>query len=1272
MSQNNCSPSSIYGPFGRYLFLGCSISRFSMSTGWNEQQSELTIELVQACDTELKYYYDQYLNLQSTTEADPGFTYPNIGSPAYFRAGDFEWCGLIQSWTEANNSSGRPIYTVKLVDPRSILEGAQIIIGDYGGPIDEYNLFNVFGFAEYFGGTTCPLSVINGASFGAEAQGFGGSGRNDNGMGAARIIQMLSLLTSSIPMISNMWSYGRLMFKGSNPATSGMGSIRHDLFDPTITFNFENHDGYLSSYFLDLSELTVMPDYYRISGTSTSIMSMISQILNDSGSDGYIELVPVYAFGTIIKIIKVRVVSRQRQPLLGQIASFIGDSFGVSESTKGQELRNEPTSTLLIGGNRQTLFQLEQNTGSAATTIDDYIFPYFGLDVNGNAILAEYDDDGELLIPVSLINLNLQLNNPLGANAVYLHENELLAALIGADSWISYAVGARTGIGALLPIGGIWDARPFLAVFNNLAAGKLFPRDFVPLVGADVGKATEIAKDIEKIYNFVLTYARDYYGKKFMVRVPYTCVSYDSESGLPTFSDEPSEGGWSEISNILGLPHPSALTDFFSLDDARVGPIARFNDSSTIDCTNMDENDYGIVSNTLYVKASVEKQFVFLDATNFISPRVVLTLPQAVLAKQDDADFAKAMRGIVLLFEKLALDPAGVPEKMAEVAKKVGNQVMNMGAEFAAIMPASVAVPLKSNIATYGPWAIRGPAGAVNVEKDEGLVPWEFGSVANMDLAGFAKVEEHVTYMQVGEMGSVTVPGYPTVPLGAEIGSIAGGFYSGGQNLLETRQLLTSDFSETNADGGQSDYSYGRINYGQWTGIYGPNITGITVDVGIGGFTTTYTFRSFTPKYGAFSKQNAERVRSVGLLRLNAQKRARQLALVQVRTASKIAQADRRRAAVLKEHGASPSEILVGQTAPFASSYRRNCVVLHNIEELVSEFPDNTNYRQKAFMSLDGLIRPICTTGYSSSPLPQYTNWGNFSSSPASGVYGNQTLPCLPSINQWNPINVNLAYLNPFANPSTIIDNITSKHGTSDGHDIEILGRGTTPPPSSMAIQIDREAGNPGYATDYRGMALRGPLIITGWGYDTNGKPIPNSADIEAQASGGIFTSSSLTDSFMTDWLRKSHCWPVAPVDLRYDRVRGVWVSPPNNSFLHVTFSGGLSPYSSATALLDSNFAYTNGTGGNVSSPSVTVYDVNGATIPSGGKATVYYEPRTLSGFPEYRLLDWLPVPGTGVSDTYTVVCDIECSGSSLVVWTRDITMSNGLVTDIGVCSTGA
>ncbi len=155
-----CTPATIFGPFEQTMFLGSSIMSFSASQGWNDQASEVTVQLVTDNCAGNKFYWDGDLNKQSWAIADPGFvglTTPIIGAPAYFRVGDFEYSGLIQSWEETNSESEAPVYQVKLVDPRAILENCQIIINEYAGGVGStYNLINAFGFSETFGSVLCP------------------------------------------------------------------------------------------------------------------------------------------------------------------------------------------------------------------------------------------------------------------------------------------------------------------------------------------------------------------------------------------------------------------------------------------------------------------------------------------------------------------------------------------------------------------------------------------------------------------------------------------------------------------------------------------------------------------------------------------------------------------------------------------------------------------------------------------------------------------------------------------------------------------------------------------------------------------------------------------------------------------------------------------------------------------------------------------------------------------------------------------------------------
>ena len=191
MASTECNlTQNIDGPYDQTLFLGCSIASFSASVGWNKQTTEITITLVQDdCGVEAmkdssgndivaygddgdaytvpldppglpgaglsgtiienklysnpKIYYDTHLEKRHWVKADPGFfTYgkngteaASLGSAVYFRVADFEFCGLLQSWSESKGTGGNPTYSVKIVDPRAVLEGTELIIGDYASSV---------------------------------------------------------------------------------------------------------------------------------------------------------------------------------------------------------------------------------------------------------------------------------------------------------------------------------------------------------------------------------------------------------------------------------------------------------------------------------------------------------------------------------------------------------------------------------------------------------------------------------------------------------------------------------------------------------------------------------------------------------------------------------------------------------------------------------------------------------------------------------------------------------------------------------------------------------------------------------------------------------------------------------------------------------------------------------------------------------------------------------------------------------------------------------
>ena len=154
--------------------------------------------------------------------------------------------------------------------------------------------------------------------------------------------------------------------------------------------------------------------------------------------------------------------------------------------------------------------------------------------------------------------------------------------------------------------------------------------------------------------------------------------------------------------------------------------------------------------------------------------------------------------------------------------------------------------------------------------------------------------------------------------------------------------------------------------------------------------------------------------------------------------------------------------------------------------------------------------------------------------------------------------------------------------------------------------------------------------MILVWGYDFNGKPIPNK-----EGDGfGIFKSDyeGLKNEFADDWLEDSNTWPVAPVDLRFDRKRGVWTIPSAFRLyqIEVTGSGGFSSNSTDTCeVIKYKQDLLNDDGSPINTPEIQVENWTNTHIASGTKALAYYDTAEC----KY----WIIPPPSGASGTLKI-----------------------------------
>lgn len=1197
--------------FTQTLFLGCSVQRFAANLGFNEQPTTVNITLVRDVCPGPKIYYDP--EPVAYTAADPGFRIygesgtepPEIGAPVFFKFGTFEFCGLIQTWQQVEPASDTEIYEVTLASPVELLQGTNLILSEYAGAVKGFNIFNIYGFLEWaYGnpGTTFSQSVTDGVMFGSVAEGFGGADLTEAGIPWSKARQAISILTSALPMVNfgaveAFSQYGRVCFVGA--ARGGYGLIPYDSINVAAggVFTYAKH---ISEYYLDLSDLPFSTTDIRIPGNTSDILSIIGQVAQELAHDYYVELKLLRINGNLSKVIKIRPISRQNQPTLGVVEDFIEaiNEGGVIASSFGRELRNESTTNFIVGGKKRSMYQvtngipididpdavwLEANY-PGNTYVKDTIVPYFGTDAAGNVLVVQKDEDEKEFISMSSDGLKQSLvaiGSAMGST-IKIYLEEIKQAGAGYAAYTSYL---STGQNYSLPE---FDNRlgKVIATFNpffrgkysragNLPGsieGKTSVRDFVDTI--NVSYSDEISEDVNRIFQFVYK-LYETSQSQVMVRIPYvnakrilTTEGTSSEilGGRLVTSDSPVEGGWTEVPNVIGLANPGSIIDYFKNEDGTIHSFGMFLFQNGLDVSAIPEGlkyffqevdpeeapgDY-----VMFAEVQTLEELVFLDSQNAISPRAIVQIPQLTEAAGYNKDNQFNAHAIT----------ANLSVLNGNINQSVEKELWKMAIRPQILEPYKLALAFASNENTYGPWKPdnvieAGPPGRTNIQKDETLVPWTYGSYANMSLVAQAKADESVGGMQAGENGSITLDGIPTVLLGSELAySSVGEWFENLSNSTETISV-TTDYNSLS-------YNVPYVPMAVWTGSNGPNVNSVNCQISKQGITTTYEFRTFSPKFGTLSKYNANQLSQRLLKENRLLGRQRFLAAV-----NNVQTANAKRLAPItisigggsgkKEENSSaddsvvanpPPAVLCADFSPFRRDddlteetteqttarnkigRKRTIVAAKPISSLGEEV-SNSGYDTKAFLSWDGFFRPVSLSG--SGGLPRMIKAIN------EDVYDTGS----------DTNTITNKYLNFLANPSGYdFSELDLLHtGNDGGHDVEVVGRSTyaqytgamsgSGNSPSLVTPTNVISGQvvDGYADDYRFLALRGPLWMQSWGFDTDGKPVPNEADNMQSMLSGEFTSTGLTNKFYPDWLKKPQTWPVAPLDIRLNRERGVW-----------------------------------------------------------------------------------------------------------------------------------
>ena len=1224
----------------------------------------------------VKVYYNNIQEKMHWVGKDR-FNPPPIGNPVHFRYQDFIFNGIIKNWSQERTTSGTT-YKVKIEDPREVLKGCQLILDNYdGGVKDCPNLVNPYGLLEHHGGQCidhelfgrvcfpgmyCPTWEFQGDidcgvnySGSTENTGFGGSGINSGGVTFFYLWLAIDYLCNN-PLSTNYF-----------PQFGGPPVLREDPDGKPIEFLVD---------LLALTETELFQDYYRVGGDTRSLDDLINRVCNDAALQylvtmrfvDYFEVDPeddgkiwgwpdknlfpqiqVWTYDIFTQPsapIKVDVYDQITHPpkgcadedpdqirtiddrlAEGDIAAILGPDPEVESLSRGLELRNEPCNYFLVGDNFNPVIQSPQyRTVPYWGSFDQTIYvdgapkqtrmtaaPYFSM--QGGAGAVYWPTIGDLSIFDGVMLPADSWGIP-GLSMWFATVGEIRSAMAGFSQWQTwqYWIGdearQKSICGFNMPIGyrnaaqveawrvGFFHQFPWGPFGLSRAMHSINTGSAVmSAVGGYLADIRANPQYAQMAFEQIQNLGNENYGKKWLIRLPDMCLTGEPETLHVRMNWEVMSTGWQD-DICIGLPEPELM--FFRDEQNKLESFARFSEnqampdgfpvgSRRVFNHDFQPGDYLYDSRTqqLWCRGRVDSEPIY---------NMELGLWYALF--EIDSSVRNISMGVYSFLDHVFLNQAMYLGSLDATAKHLSFAMPNP-----AIKPLEVAVPVKSNKISYGPWYSQPFVnGKTRYERDTNFNPWNYNDCDVMVRAGDIKVATAVTQLQVDEFGSTSIPGPPRLNLGDRAGVIA--------SLQQN----------------------------------GPVVTNISFNVSNSGIKTSYTFKTYSPSWAGMAKQflDALQRRAEGQ-----QKLASQFRFEMKRALKKFGQYIR--PANWGKWGMNPQGVVFDPGSPHTMlmGFIKDSSAGDSLP-LVSDawFVDTASsmfnvgnqslYPNLAGFSLEGMWRAAGTSDATGGSFPKMEDTqAEFQGS--AGLNFKNSNPCpkyfskapSPPVRGEDHHAITSKTLNPFIDNPLALREPYELADNGLGHDVSYIIRGAAQPENlSVFIQpTDAMGGWNGTAhttgdysgNNYRIMALRGPMVLAGWGFDTYGKPVPSDDGCK----------------FIDNWLRKPDKWKVGPVDLRWDDDRKVWTSPPSFQMMYGVIDGGedgdcecfiLPPSAESSCKVqlsnpapddkrvdkDCNDAKDKGCGAIDNNKMIVAYNATNKPITNATQVVVYFDPANL------------------------------------------------------------
>lgn len=330
-------------------FMGSSLVGINSVLGFNGSASSVSVQLVEDTVNGDVFTQPDVPSIHAISLPSGGISANPLSSganlnPDAFNPNKFYFAGVCTSWTEQEVSARGRTINVTLADPRELMGG--IIC-----------LLNGFALSQTIGTATI---------------------RHD---GVDNIIDIFGYYNYGMESDANEFGLEWSKIK------TAIEAIRVTVNDINLEFTFTG------------DTFTNVPSYYRISGETMDLLSLISKVATDGGSD-FVTIGRKVSSDTLLVEIKGIRRTEDDTAKKSEILNFVNARSGIVEYyEQGREYRPEPTSSIVVGGPKNANYvALPTNfvEGFHLDTNDDEDYSLFptsiterlitGTDVNAGAI----------------------------------------------------------------------------------------------------------------------------------------------------------------------------------------------------------------------------------------------------------------------------------------------------------------------------------------------------------------------------------------------------------------------------------------------------------------------------------------------------------------------------------------------------------------------------------------------------------------------------------------------------------------------------------------------------------------------------------------------------------------------------------------------------------------------------------------------------------------------------------------------------------------------